>query len=232
MNDEMDSGSIAVMKALWLQDRNQVESTYNKLFKLTNKFRSMARQTFDNKIKKIDDLGYVNQSTKEESKLHFKPSVYKLSKKGLQVVSLYSALIEYKQKQVEEANEMSQEELYRRLCKMTLLATSSVPIFILLGHENFIRTYIYDMAITWIRIMEKHMHTNMEESINTVLPLALALTVEIGREPLPESLIEDIKGCIRQWNLEPEEVFDKSKKIGERIKGVDFLSGELKNTGR
>lgn len=39
MTEEMDSGSIAVMKALWHQNRNQVESTYNILFKLTNEFR-------------------------------------------------------------------------------------------------------------------------------------------------------------------------------------------------
>lgn len=232
MAEEMDSGSITVMKALWFQNRNQVESTYNKLFKLTNEFRGIARQTFDNKIKKLEDLGYVEKTTKKESKLHFKPSVYTLSKKGLQVVLLSSALIEYMQKQVEEAKEMTQGEIYRRLYKMTLLATSSAPIFILLGHKNFIMTYIYDMAITWIGIMEKQMHADMEEAVNTVLPLALALTIEISREPLPESLIEDIKEGIRQWNLEPEEVFDKSKKLGERMKGVDFLSGELKNTGR
>lgn len=222
MTEEMDSGSIAVMKALWLQDRNQIESTYNKLFKFTKEFRSMARQTFDNKIKKLEDLGYVEKTTKKESKLHFKPSIYKLTKKGLQVVSLYSALIEYKQKQVEEANEMSQEELYRRLCKMTFLAASSAPIFILLGHENFIRTYIYDMAITWIGIMEKRMHADMEEAINAVLPIALALTVEVGREPLSDSLIEDIEGCVRQWNLEPEEVFNKSEKLRGELK--DWIS--------
>jgi len=224
MNDEIDSGSIAVMKALWLQNRNQEESTYNKLFKLTNKFRSMARQTFDNKLKMLMNIKYVNQSTKEESKLHFKPSVYTLSKKGLQVISHIDALIGYKQKQVEEANEMTQEEIYRRLYKMTLLATSSAPIFILLGHENFIMTYIYDMAITWIGIMKKRMHADMEEAVNTVLPIALALTVEISREPLSDSLIEDIKGCIRQWNLEPEEVFDKSEKLrGELKEWISYL---------
>lgn len=185
---------------------------------------SLSRQTFNNKLKRLTDLGYVGREPKEDSKLHFKPSVYTLSKKGLQVVSFYSDLIKYKQKQVDEANEMSQEELYRRLHKMTLLAASSVPIFILLGHENFIRTYIYDMAITWIEIMTKQMHANMKEAINTVLPLALALTVEIGREPLSNSLIEDIKGCIRQWNLDPEEVFDKSEKLrGELREWISYL---------
>ena len=212
------------MKALWLQNRNQEESTYNKLFKLTNKFGGMARQTFDNKLKMLMNIKYVNQSTKEESKLHFKPSVYTLSKKGLQAISHIDALIGYKQKQVEEANEMTQEEIYRRLYKMTLLATSSAPIFILLGHENFIMTYIYDMAITWIGIMKKRMHADMEEAVNTVLPIALALIVEISREPLSDSLIEDIKGCIRQWNLEPEEVFDKSEKLrGELKEWISYL---------
>ena len=185
---------------------------------------SLSRQTFNNKLKRLTDLGYVGREPKEDSKLHFKPSVYTLSKKGLQVVSFYSDLIKYKQKQVDEANEMSQEELYRRLHKRTLLAASSVQIFILLGHENFIRTYIYDMAITWIEIMTKQMHANMKEAINTVLPLALALTVEIGREPLSNSLIEDMKGCIRQWNLDPEEVFDKSEKLrGELREWISYL---------
>lgn len=219
----MGPGSIAVMKALWVHRRSQLESTYNKLFSLTKEFCGMARQTFDNKIKKLMDAGYVDKSTKE-SKLHFKPSIYTLSKKGLQVVSLYSALIEYKQKQEEEANEMSQEELYRRLCKMTFLAASSAPIFILLGHEKFITTYIYDMAITWIEIIKKRMHADMEEALNTVLPLALALTVEIGREPLSASLIEDMKECIQQWKLDPEEVFNKSKKLRGELKAwISYL---------
>ena len=218
MSDEMGSGSLDIMMALWIMNRNKVESTYNQLFNLTTKFHAMAKQTFNNRLKKLIEEGYVEKSTKEESKLHFTPSIYKLTKNGVDFFSLSSAKVGYKQKQEEESNEMTIEEIYRRLYKMTLLAASSVPLFIFLGHENFINNYIFDMANTWIEIIKKRMHANMEEAIDNVLPLALALTVAIGGEPLSESMIEDISIVVRQHNIDPEEVFNKSKKMVDELK--------------
>lgn len=219
----MDQKSIDVMKALWLFHQNQLEATYNNLYELTTKFGwGMARQTFQRKLENLKSAGYVVETKKKESRLHFQPTVYELSKRGLQAVSLWSTLIRYKEKQKEEADKISQIDLFERIVKKTTLAASSVPIFILLGHDEFIKTYIYDLAITWIEIMKKRMHADMEEALKTLLPYALAQSTELSGEPLPASTIEDIKECIRQRGLDPEEVFDKAEKI--RGDSKDWLS--------
>jgi DNA-binding HxlR family transcriptional regulator len=203
----LDSRDYAVLQALWAFEQHNEEATYNRLFQVTtSKIEKMPLQTFQRRLERLIAQGLVTQTVKTESRLHFKPRVYKLAEKGREVASLNHGLISLKQYLVEKAENVPLPKLFSFFLTKMYLAAFSSPLFTFLSHGGFISFFAYDMMDTWGKLMKERAEEKPEEFLQ-VVAMSLAFTELVGGEPLPEETVNEVKTRLRQNRVDPEEVF-------------------------
>jgi len=215
----MDARDYAVLQALWFFEQDKREATYNKLYTMANSIEKMPRQTFQRRLEGLISKGLVEKREKADSKLNYKPVVYRPTKTGLTAASLNNAMVGLKKELEEQAKSVTLEEIFGRFLRRIHLVVACSPLFLLIGHDGFINYFVYDIMSVLQRIMKERAEAKPEEFVK-ILPQALALTTIFGGEPLPESTVTNLKEQMRRRGADPDTVFATAKLYEETERKV------------
>jgi len=215
----IDTRTDAILQALWSFEQNNTEATYNKLYQVAYKIERMPRQTFQKRLNELIKSGLVSKRIKQESKLNYKPRVYKLTEKGRTVLSLNQPFIKLMRELAKKAESIPLPELFSFFINKLSLAVFSSPLFVFLGHGGFLSYYTFALMDFWREVIKKRAEEKPEEFLE-VLAQALALTVVTAGEPLPKTTIEMIKTHLKQNGVDPE----KFLRLAEEYKDASVIA--------